>query len=73
MDVIFCEVDREYYGSPVKHIDTNTHGFSDCFKDTEKGLMRSKRDSKMIFSDTVFFKTNHLSCVNKQEVSIVEP
>ena len=35
--------------------------------------MGSKLDSKMILSDTICFKTNHLSCVNKQEVSIVEP
>lgn len=41
MDVIFWEVDREgvLRFSHETHIDTNAHGFSDHFKDTEKGLM----------------------------------
>ena len=38
MDVIFWEVDREgvLQFSRETHIDTNAHGFSDHFKDTER-------------------------------------
>lgn len=38
MDVTFLKGDMEYYGSLIKHTHTNTHNFSDYFKDTKRGL-----------------------------------